>query len=98
MTSREIVEPDAVLQALRVVQGPDLGRDIVSLDFVKELRIEGGQVSFEIELTTPACPVKEQMHDHLLFLQQSLKNCSKYKILLLIWLHQTLVSNYSSQI
>ncbi|SVA03056.1 uncharacterized protein METZ01_LOCUS55910, partial [marine metagenome] len=61
--SRGIVEPDAVLQALRIVQDPDLGRDIVSLDFVKELRIEDGQVSFEIELTTPACPVKEQMHD-----------------------------------
>jgi ATP-binding protein involved in chromosome partitioning len=52
-----------VLEALKVVQDPDLGRDIVSLDFVKELRIDGGQVSFDIELTTPACPVKEQMHD-----------------------------------
>lgn len=61
--STGIVQPDAVLQALRVVQDPDLGRDIVSLGFVKELRVEGGQVSFEVELTTPACPVKEQMHD-----------------------------------
>jgi ATP-binding protein involved in chromosome partitioning len=52
-----------VLEALKVVQDPDLGRDIVSLDFVKELRIDGGLVTFDIELTTPACPVKEQMHD-----------------------------------
>ena len=58
-----IVEPAAVLEALRVVQDPDLGRDIVSLDFVKALQVDGGEVSFEIELTTPACPVKEQMHD-----------------------------------
>jgi len=52
-----------VLEALKVVQDPDLGRDIVSLNFVKELRIDGGLVTFDIELTTPACPVKEQMHD-----------------------------------
>ena len=57
------VEQTAVLEALRAVQDPDLGRDIVSLDFVKNLRVEGGEVSFVIELTTPACPVKEQMHD-----------------------------------
>ena len=57
------VEPSTVMEALRVVRDPDLGRDIVSLGFVKDLRIEAGQVSFTIELTTPACPVKEQMHD-----------------------------------
>ena len=59
----EYIEPAGVLEALRVVRDPDLGRDIVSLDFVKNLRVEGGRVSFDIELTTPACPVKEQMHD-----------------------------------
>jgi len=61
--SSVIVESGAVLEALKVVQDPDLGRDIVSLNFVKELRIDGGLVTFDIELTTPACPVKEQMHD-----------------------------------
>jgi ATP-binding protein involved in chromosome partitioning len=61
--STGIVESGAVLEALKVVQDPDLGRDIVSLDFIKELRIDGGDVTFAIELTTPACPVKEQMHD-----------------------------------
>src|SRR5262249_7875906 len=43
------------------VRDPDLHRDIVDLGFVKELRIDGGDVAFTIELTTPACPVKEQM-------------------------------------
>ena len=57
------IEPTAVLEALRAVRDPDLGRDIVSLNFVKDLLVEGGEVSFAIELTTPACPVKEQMHD-----------------------------------
>ncbi len=55
------VTRDEVLSALRAVQDPDLHKDIVSLGFVKEVRIEGGEVDFTIELTTPACPVKEQM-------------------------------------
>jgi ATP-binding protein involved in chromosome partitioning len=53
----------AVLDALKVVRDPDLNRDIVSLKFVKNLRIDGGAVAFSIELTTPACPVKDQMRD-----------------------------------
>jgi ATP-binding protein involved in chromosome partitioning len=57
------VTESAVLDALRAVRDPDLHRDIVALKFVKDLRIEGGRVSFKIELTTPACPVKDQMRD-----------------------------------
>src|SRR3982751_3283174 len=53
----------AVLQALTAVRDPDLNRDIVTLKFIKNLRIEGGRVAFSIELTTPACPVKDQMRD-----------------------------------
>jgi len=52
-----------VLEALRAVRDPDLHRDIVTLKFVKNLRIGGGQVAFTLELTTPACPVKDQMRD-----------------------------------
>lgn len=52
---------ELVLQALTVVQDPDLNRDIVALGFVKDLTITGGKVSFKVELTTPACPVKDQM-------------------------------------
>ncbi|HYX41203.1 MAG TPA: iron-sulfur cluster assembly protein, partial [Pyrinomonadaceae bacterium] len=50
-----------VLDALRKVVDPDLHKDIVALGFVKDLQIAGGAVSFRIVLTTPACPVKEQM-------------------------------------
>jgi ATP-binding protein involved in chromosome partitioning len=57
------VEQASVLEALKVVQDPDLHRDIVSLGFIKDLKIESGRVGFTIELTTPACPVKEQMRD-----------------------------------
>ena len=57
------VTESAVLDALKVVTDPDLGRDIVSLGFVKHLVVNGGDVSFSIELTTPACPVKDQMKE-----------------------------------
>src|SRR5215813_13315228 len=57
------LERDAVLHALRVVVDPDLRRDIVSLGFVKDLSLKDGDVSFAIELTTPACPVKDQMRE-----------------------------------
>jgi ATP-binding protein involved in chromosome partitioning len=57
------VEQAAILNALSVVNDPDLHRDIVSLGFIKDLKIDGGRVAFTIELTTPACPVKEQMQD-----------------------------------
>src|SRR2546425_12477926 len=57
------VEQTAVLDALRVVNDPDLHRDIVSLGFIKNLRVNDGRVAFTIELTTPACPAKDQMRD-----------------------------------
>lgn len=48
-----------VLDALRNVIDPDLHRDIVTLGFVKDVVVEGDEVHFRVELTTPACPVKE---------------------------------------
>jgi ATP-binding protein involved in chromosome partitioning len=55
------VTEEQVLDALRAVQDPDLHKDIVSLGFVKNVRIEAGAVDFVIQLTTPACPVKDQL-------------------------------------
>ena len=49
----------AVLQALSGVQEPELGRDIVTLEMVKEITLDGDKASFMIELTTPACPLKD---------------------------------------
>ncbi len=51
----------AILKALSAVEDPDLRRDLVSLGMIKELRIEGGKVMFNVELTTPACPVKDEL-------------------------------------
>lgn len=56
-----LVTEAQVLDALRSVEDPDLKKDVVSLGFIKKLKIEGGAVSFDLELTTPACPVKGQL-------------------------------------
>jgi ATP-binding protein involved in chromosome partitioning len=55
------VTEQSVMNALSQIQDPDLHKDIVTLGFIRDLKIEGGEVSFRIVLTTPACPVKEQM-------------------------------------
>jgi ATP-binding protein involved in chromosome partitioning len=55
------VTAEQVKDALRAVQDPDLHKDIVTLGFVKDVRIQGAEVDFTIELTTPACPVRDQM-------------------------------------
>lgn len=57
------LDRDAVLAALRVVIDPDLHKDIVSLGFVKDVSIDSQRVAVTIELTTPACPVKDLMRD-----------------------------------
>lgn len=50
-----------VLDALRNVQEPDLGKDIVTLNMVKDIVIDGNYVSFTVVLTTPACPLKDMI-------------------------------------
>ena len=50
-----------ILDSLRQIQDPDLHKDIVTLGFIRDLKIDGGNVSFRIVLTTPACPVKAEM-------------------------------------
>jgi len=55
------ISPQDVLNALKAVQDPDLGRDIVTLGFVKDLEVGDSRVSLTIQLTTPACPVREQL-------------------------------------
>jgi len=58
------IAPEAIVAALSQITDPDLGRDIVTLGFVKDLKIDGENVSFAIELTTPACPVRDQMKEN----------------------------------
>jgi ATP-binding protein involved in chromosome partitioning len=55
----EAITQEQILQVLSQVQDPELHRDIVSLGMVKNLGVNGGKVSFTVELTTPACPLRE---------------------------------------
>ena len=50
---------DDVLKALSNVQEPDLGKDLVTLNMVRDIKIDGNNVSFTVVLTTPACPLKD---------------------------------------
>lgn len=56
-----MITNEAVLQALSNVQEPDLGKDLVTLNMVKDVAVDGKKVSFTVELTTPACPLKEMI-------------------------------------
>ena len=53
-----------ILAALSHVQEPDLGRDIVTLNMVKDIKINGNDVSFTVVLTTPACPLKDLIRNN----------------------------------
>src|SRR5690242_19963693 len=55
------VNEQVILDSLRQIKDPDLHKDIVTLGFIRDLKIDGGHVSFRIVLTTPACPVKAEM-------------------------------------
>lgn len=55
----DAVNKEAVLEALKKVQDPEIHRDIISLGMVKNLEVTNGKVAFTVELTTPACPLKE---------------------------------------
>ncbi len=52
---------EAIMQALSNVQEPDLGKDLVTLNMVKDVTINGNDVSFTVVLTTPACPMKDMI-------------------------------------
>ena len=52
---------DAVIEAMRTVQEPELGRDLISIDMVKDVVIDGTSLALKIELTTPACPLKDEI-------------------------------------
>lgn len=77
---------EKILAALSNVQEPDLGKDIVTLNMVKDIQIEGKQVSFTLILTTPACPMKDMM-----------ANASTHAIQLLVDKEATVKVNFTAQ-
>ena len=74
------VTEELVLNALRQIEDPDLHKDIVTLGFIKDLKIDGSAVSFRIVLTTPACPVKAEMESAAKELVGSLPGVSSVEV------------------
>jgi ATP-binding protein involved in chromosome partitioning len=70
----------AVLESLKAIVDPDLRKDIVTLGFIHNLEISGGDVRFTIMLTTPACPVKEQMEAQANEIVRSLDGVTSVKV------------------
>jgi ATP-binding protein involved in chromosome partitioning len=73
LTKTFIMTKEEILKALSNVQEPDLGKDLVTLNMIQDLNVDGDAVSFTIVLTTPACPMKDLM-----------KNASENAIKLLV--------------
>jgi ATP-binding protein involved in chromosome partitioning len=55
------ITEDVILNALRAVKDPDLHKDVVALNMIRDVKVCGGIVSFRFVLTTPACPVRDQL-------------------------------------
>lgn len=69
-----------IIKALSKVNDPDLKKDLVSLNMIKNISIDNNVVSFEIVLTTPACPLKEQIKKDCLNELNKINNNLKYNI------------------
>jgi ATP-binding protein involved in chromosome partitioning len=80
LTIMSQISEELILNSLRQIIDPDLRKDIVKLGFVRDLQIQGGDVSFRIVLTTPACPVKEQMEEQARQLVGSLEGVSSVNV------------------
>ena len=76
------ITEQAVLDQLKNIVDPDLRKDIVSLGFVKDLEISGGDVSFRIVLTTPACPVKEAFETEAKALVGAIEGVRNVKVIM----------------
>ena len=74
------VTEQIVLDSLKQIIDPDLRKDIVTLGFIRDLRISGGDVAFRVVLTTPACPVKEQMESEATEIVRALDGVTSVKV------------------
>lgn len=55
------ITSNKILSALSNVQDPDLNKDLVTLNMIKDIEVKGSNISFTVVLTTPACPLKEKI-------------------------------------
>jgi ATP-binding protein involved in chromosome partitioning len=74
------VTEQIILESLKQIIDPDLRKDIVTLGFVKDIEIVDGNVSFRVVLTTPACPVKEEMETQATEIVQNIAGVKSVKV------------------
>jgi len=70
----------AILEALGKVQDPELGKDLVTLGMIDNVLVEDGKVSFTLTLTTPACPLKDEIRNNALAAVQALDGVKDVQI------------------
>jgi ATP-binding protein involved in chromosome partitioning len=63
LTKILIMTKDEIIKALSNVEEPDLGKDLITLNMVEDIAIDGNKVSFTVILTTPACPMKDMIRN-----------------------------------
>jgi len=69
-----------ILDQLKYVHDPELGKDLVSLGMIKDIEINGGEVVVTVELTTPACPLKKSFRTEIISKIQSLPGVGKVSV------------------
>jgi ATP-binding protein involved in chromosome partitioning len=74
---------DQVLNALRTVNDPDLQRDLVTLNMIRDLKVfDDGKVSLRVVLTTPACPLKDHIKNEVIKAVKSVSGVTEADILM----------------
>ena len=79
-TDRGSLSREDIESALRKVHDPEIGKDLVSLDMIKDIVVADGKVTFTIELTTPACPLRSQIEADARQAVESLPGVSEVEI------------------
>ena len=79
MAGNEITK-EVVLKALGKVKDPEIGKDLVSLGMIDDVQVEGSKVSFTVNLTTPACPLRDEIRGSALAAVEALEGVSDVEI------------------
>ena len=73
---------ETILEALGKVKDPEIGKDLVSLGMIEDVKVDGGKVSFVINLTTPACPFKDEIRGSALAAVEVLEGVGEVDIIM----------------
>lgn len=79
MAPKELT-PESVLTALGAVLDPEIGKDLVSLGMIDNVEVDGTKVNFTINLTTPACPLKDEIKGSALAAVQAIEGVTEVNI------------------